>query len=167
MSVKQWSENDKEALAKLLEEGLSGSQIGGLLGYSRNAVIGKAHRMRLQMNSRNKGGWDEQRLQKHRMKPKLLDPETVPVDVSEPMKSIAQLASLIKPAIPAPATERPQPMACTIYELTSATCCWPLWDNWAVPVDRFYCGAPSEGVYCQYHHNVAYRPNEPRLRRQA
>lgn len=40
-----WTDERCEKLISLLKEGLSGSQIGGVLGCTRNAVIGKAHRI--------------------------------------------------------------------------------------------------------------------------
>lgn len=46
-----WSEERLEALKRLAGEGWSASQIAGEIGLSRNAVIGKAHRMGIVVNS--------------------------------------------------------------------------------------------------------------------
>jgi hypothetical protein len=42
-----WSESDVEVLTKLWSEGLSISKIGKHIGKTRNAVVGKAHRVGL------------------------------------------------------------------------------------------------------------------------
>ena len=46
-SANAWTEERLAQLRKLWDEGLSISQIGDLLGVSRNAIAGKAHRMGL------------------------------------------------------------------------------------------------------------------------
>lgn len=42
-----WNETRIEELKKLWEQGLSASAIGKALGVSKNAVVGKAHRLKL------------------------------------------------------------------------------------------------------------------------
>lgn len=43
----EWTDALCERLRALWAEGLSGATIGGMIGVSRNAVLGKAHRLRL------------------------------------------------------------------------------------------------------------------------
>lgn len=43
-----WDESAKKKLTKLWASGLSSNQIATLMGVTRNAIIGKAHRMKLQ-----------------------------------------------------------------------------------------------------------------------
>jgi GcrA cell cycle regulator len=43
----RWTEQRTDRLKELIEAGWSSTLIGDLLGVSRNAVIGKAHRLRL------------------------------------------------------------------------------------------------------------------------
>jgi hypothetical protein len=52
------------------------------------------------------------------------------------------LAKAARPATP-----------CTIMQLTSRTCRWPLWGKERLPVEkRYYCGeAVAAGVYCAVH----------------
>jgi hypothetical protein len=45
--------------------------------------------------------------------------------------------------------------ACSLMDLTSHSCRWPLWTD-AKP-ERLYCGAPTDGVYCGHHTRVAWR----------
>jgi GcrA cell cycle regulator len=45
--VVTWTEDRIEQLRKLWEQGLSASAIGRQLGVSKNAVVGKAHRLKL------------------------------------------------------------------------------------------------------------------------
>ena len=47
-----WTAEKVKMLEALLEEKLSASQIGERLGVSRNAVIGKAHRLNMKLRSR-------------------------------------------------------------------------------------------------------------------
>ena len=42
-----WTDDRISELTKLWNEGLSTAEIGKLLGISKNAVVGKAHRLRL------------------------------------------------------------------------------------------------------------------------
>ena len=42
-----WTQERIEELTRLWEAGQSASQIGRVLGMSKNAVIGKAHRLKL------------------------------------------------------------------------------------------------------------------------
>ena len=46
-AVSVWNEERLEKLTKLWEQGLSITQIGIRLGVTRNAVVGKVHRMGL------------------------------------------------------------------------------------------------------------------------
>jgi len=47
-----WTDEKTELLKKLWGDGLSAAKIGGELGFSRNAVISKIHRMRIQHSAR-------------------------------------------------------------------------------------------------------------------
>jgi hypothetical protein len=68
----------------------------------------------------------------------------------------------------------PEPLAkaarpatrCTIMQLTSRTCRWPLWGKERLPVEkRYYCGeAVAAGVYCTVHCKLTYAHRDERRR---
>jgi hypothetical protein len=55
---------------------------------------------------------------------------------------------------------------CTIMQLTSRTCRWPLWgSNERLPVERYYCGETvAAGVYCAAHCKLTYSHRDERRR---
>jgi hypothetical protein len=56
--VSEWSAERMERLRDLLDGPLSTSQIGAELGVSKNAVIGKAHRMLLPPRTKSEASLD-------------------------------------------------------------------------------------------------------------
>jgi GcrA cell cycle regulator len=55
---------------------------------------------------------------------------------------------------------------CTIMQLTSRTCRWPLWGKERLPVEKqYYCGeAVAAGVYCTAHCKLTYARRDERRR---
>jgi len=166
-----WSDERVETLKKLWAEGLSASQIAAQLGgVTRNAVIGKVHRLGL--SGRTKTPTPAPRAARPKMRPPSSPPQSRP---SQPLTFGATALKIVdrpeaeaRPqAEPAPAIPFPVPDAgarVTILQLNERTCRWPEGDP-ASPDFRF-CGASSEvGVpYCQYHCAVAYQPSVERRR---
>jgi GcrA cell cycle regulator len=168
--VQAWTEDRVELLKKLWADGLSASQIAGQLGgVTRNAVIGKVHRLGL--SGRTKTVSSVQRV----ARPKPSRPMPPPRPQSQPM-SIGATALKAQPrpeadaapmAAPAPAIPFPMPDAgarVTILQLNERTCRWPEGDP--ARDDFKFCGAASEvGVpYCPYHCAIAYQPSQERRR---
>jgi GcrA cell cycle regulator len=155
-----WTEERVELLKKLWADGLSASQIAAELGgITRNAVIGKVHRLGLSGRAKS--------------------PSTAaarPRKARAPMMRVSRPVSRGNTAL-AHAYEvevDPEPefldniipigQRCTILELTEATCHWPVGDP-GHP-DFFFCGGPSltNLPYCSYHSRVAYQPPSDRRR---
>ena len=75
-------------------------------------------------------------------------------------------------ACPCPGTQRIAAEAarpatrCTIMQLTSRTCRWPLWGKERLPVEKqYYCGeAVAAGVYCAAHCKLTYSHRDERRR---
>ena len=133
-----WTEERVAELARLWESGHSASAIGRILGVSKNAVVGKAHRMRLA--SRPSPIRQERRAPVRRRLPIL----TKPVD-----KSL--------PAVPAPEVEPlPEPRPAVTKDPKGAKCLWPIGDPRSA--DFHFCGDPAiEGKpYCEEHCARAY-----------
>ena len=160
MSAKRatWDSNRIELLMRCFHAGLSSSQIAGEIGVTRNAVIGKLHRLGLtrprelaaaQVEHR-RGAWlpraspqSNLRLKRSRL-------------------SIATRHEMFKPAFPEPQAlveDIPNGRGCTLLELDHGQCRWPISSRGDAEV-RF-CGIePINGLsYCLEHARIAYRPS--------
>ncbi|MDI1281113.1 MAG: GcrA cell cycle regulator [Brevundimonas sp.] len=147
-----WTEDRVGALKKLWLEGQSASQIAKQLGggVTRNAVIGKVHRLGL---SGRAAPSQPARTTFRAARPR----PAAPAQPSAPRRiETAQL----RPNAPVPPTpERPpeMPGTATVMTLGAHMCKWPIGD----PSSRefSFCGRrASEGVYCIEHARVAYQP---------
>jgi GcrA cell cycle regulator len=160
-----WNDERVELLKKLWQDGLSASQIAAELGgVTRNAVIGKVHRLGL--SGRIKSSTPS-------LAPRR--PRTTPPAPSQPRPRFttqgnAALAAPAPIAAPAPAPRRDaeiMPFTCervTIMELRECMCRWPLGDP-SRPDFRF-CGARSNAgaPYCDHHARMAYQTVSDRRR---
>lgn len=165
-----WTDERVELLKKLWAEGLSASQVAAELGgVTRNAVIGKVHRLGL--SGRAKTTTNTQRARRPR------NPAQRPARPSAgaaPTVGATALKPEVKPqATPKPKVEaRPEedsvviPISkrASILTLTETTCKWPIGD----PGDNdfHFCGNKSEAgaPYCKYHAEIAYQPSADRRR---
>ena len=142
-----WTYERVEKLKQLWEEGLTASRIAAELGeVTRNAVIGKAHRLGLsgRMTSKKSNGGISI-IRKKR------------VNISQNQKVI-NIAPVIN-----------EPMNPTDFEnIKDGLCRWPLGEP--EEIDFKFCGRNTqEGfVYCQSHYKQAYQPlSKVRERRKA
>jgi GcrA cell cycle regulator len=157
-----WSDDRVELLKKLWSDGLSASQIAAEMGgVTRNAVIGKVHRLGL--SGRGKASTPGvQRARKPRV---AAPPAATRLNVAlaprpaQPRPAAAPVPELLEEEVVVPLSER-----VTIMELRESMCRWPLGDP-TTPEFRF-CGAKSiTGLpYCTYHARVAYQPAAERKR---
>ena len=164
-----WTDERVELLRKLWLDGLSASQIASELsnGITRNAVIGKVHRLGL--SGRAKA--PSQAAPRPRPAAKPASRPAAPRQHAPIVRG--NLAFALAPRI----METPEPKVAvaevvipmservTIMELRESMCRWPLGDP-STP-DFRYCGADAPvgaGPYCQYHARVAYQPAQDRRR---
>lgn len=157
-----WTDDRVALLRRLWEDGQSASKIAAQLGgVTRNAVIGKVHR--LGMGGRVKPGEEVPAASA-----KAVEIETaIAVVEMEAPEPVAILAHHPAPEFPAPAAE---PVALvvsqrvTIMDLRESMCRWPIGDP-TTPEFRF-CGARSiTGLpYCTQHAEIAYQPAAERKR---
>ncbi len=163
-----WTDERVELLRKLWLEGLSASQIARELanGISRNAVIGKVHR--LGMSGRVKTAAPTLA----RARPKVARPAVHPALEQPIMRGNTALAIRPQPTaaiLSAPEEDVVIPMSemVTILDLKESMCRWPMGDP-ATGEFRF-CGAKKganqSGPYCTYHSRIAYQPVQDRRRR--
>jgi GcrA cell cycle regulator len=151
-----WTDERVEMLKKLWADGLSASQIAAELGgITRNAVIGKVHRLGLSGRAKSPSS-SAPRQRKARAHPHMLR-------VSRPaMRGNTALAHAYEYEM----EQEPElldniiPMGQrrTILELNEDTCRWPIGDPGSA--DFFFCGGQTVTSlpYCTHHSRVAYQP---------
>jgi len=179
-----WTDERVEVLKKMWGEGQSASQIAKELGgVTRNAVIGKVHRLGL--SNRTGGGGTAKPVARDKAKtvPKpraAARAEAKPAVIPEPVKRPP--GPLRRPIIPAGQPLPPQPSAneispealasvrevekkakrINLMDLTERTCKWPIGDP---ATDEFwFCGlsVKSGKPYCEAHVSVAFQPMSSR-----
>jgi GcrA cell cycle regulator len=188
-----WTDERVETLKRMWGEGQSASQIAKELGgVTRNAVIGKVHRLGLS----NRAGGTEEEVEAPQVaaaappKPEAVRPEPAAPRAEPPRPAPAQAAPVSnvtplpirKAIIPAGQPLPPQPSLneispealasvrevekrarkLTLMELTERTCKWPIGDP--ATDDFWFCGLPSipGKPYCEAHVGVAFQPMSAR-----
>lgn len=143
MRLSAWTDDRIDLLRKLAADGLSAGMIGYELRVSRNAVIGKLHRLGLAPIGK--------KVMARPRKPPTI--KTRRHGFNRPR--VLALALAEAPIIDLPPDESPD--ACTIAQLTAESCRWPLNDPTR---DMLYCGAQKLDCssYCARHARIAYRP---------
>lgn len=162
-----WTDDRVELLAKLWSEGLSASQIASALGggVTRNAVIGKVHRLGL--SGRAKAGAPAaQRPAKPRPVTSIAPvvdaarPQVRAVEPAEQTGTVPDMRWMSDPAIP-------ETKLVTILELRDSMCKWPIGDP-SKPDFGFCGGRAMSGLpYCGHHCRMAYQPAADRRRLRA
>jgi GcrA cell cycle regulator len=155
----EWSSERIDQLRSLWHNGMSASQIATQLGgISRNAVIGKAHRLGLvgrpsPIKNRPAGVARRTAPRRPRVEPAQSAPRAVaaPVTVTPP-----SMVNKAEPSTPRP--EISDAPGATILTLTDRICKWPIGDP--RDADFHFCGrASAESLpYCADHAKRAYQP---------
>lgn len=172
-----WTDERVEKLKKLWSEGLSASQIAAQLGgVSRNAVIGKVHRLCLP--GRAKAGGTTTTARTKRPAPVAPRPagNTFASRMTAPraatrttgaavMKEDVEIDA-IEQREEAPASNVVVPMSrrLGLTQLTDRTCKWPIGDP--MKEEFHFCGndSPDTSPYCTFHAKLAYQPSAERRR---
>lgn len=162
-----WNDERVELLKKLWSEGLSASQIAGRIGgVTRNAVIGKVHRLGLS------GRATTTRMKSHRSRPRMAQAGAA---AKRPQK--ARFAQIGNPAVRAlyqpdaepfiPSQEElviPEKDRKSIQTLMECHCRWPIGDP--QHPEFHFCGRDKvQGLpYCEFHARRAFQPPQVRRR---
>lgn len=160
MTVVGWTDDRVEQLKKLWEAGLSASQIAAELGnITRNAVIGKVHRLGLSGRAKSPSS-SAPRQRKVRPAQQMM---RINRPVSRGNTALAQAFEV--EAEPDPiAYDNVVPMSqrLNLLQLNENTCHWPVGDPSSA--DFFFCGgkALDSLPYCAHHSRVAYQPASAR-----
>ncbi len=163
----QWTEERVEQLKKLWQDGLSASVIAGQLGgVTRNAVIGKVHRLGL--SGRSKTVTTSQRSNHAKARPTAQRPSVQPLTFgANALKASPRPMAQPRPVAAPEPIPFPMPMGekISILQLNERTCRWPVGDP--ATSEFGFCGAPKEAggpPYCPYHCRIAYQPAMDRRR---
>ena len=187
-----WTDERVELLKKMWGEGQSASQIAKELGgVTRNAVIGKVHRLGLS-NRAGAAGPAAKPEPKPAAKPEAAKPKAHAPKAAPPKPAKPEVVMETKSATPPPNPRKqiipagqplpPQPSAneispealakvnavekkakkLTLMELTERTCKWPVGDP--ATSDFWFCGLPVQQgkPYCEAHVGVAFQPMSSR-----
>ncbi|ABI64778.1 MULTISPECIES: GcrA family cell cycle regulator [Maricaulis] len=156
-----WTDERVEELKKLWSEGLSASQIAKQLGgVTRNAVIGKVHRLGLS------GRATPSRPARRATKPSR--PRTTTASTAPAARTVARPSPSAPPAAtPAPVEPAVLPSGefATVLTLRESMCKWPIGDP--SQSEFRFCGrkADTGQAYCNAHSDMAYQPSQKRRRR--
>ncbi|MDB5225442.1 MAG: cell cycle regulator GcrA [Candidatus Adlerbacteria bacterium] len=154
-----WTDERTELLKKLWNDGLSASAIAAELGgITRNAVIGKVHRLGLE--GRPKAA--------SKRKPRVSQANGRNFNISRPVLN-GTPAPAFKPEYehdPQAELEEsekiiPFKQRLTMLTLSEGVCRWPVGDP--CQGSFYFCGGSANaGPYCAYHGNIAYKVVEKR-----
>jgi len=154
-----WTTERVDQLRHFVAAGLTCSQIAGEIGVTRNAVIGKIHRLGLSPG-RPRGRQPSalaQRMRAARTTPSLPRPPRSPIAQLLRAMTTPGTANVVRfpSAAELPAVENVK--RCSLLELAVHACRWPLSDPGKA--DFGFCGNESiAGVsYCAGHARLAYR----------
>jgi GcrA cell cycle regulator len=155
-----WTDERVELLKKLWTDGLSASRIAAELGgITRNAVIGKVHRLGLAGRAKSPSSAPP--------RPRKPRSHALMLRVSRPTlrgnTALAQAFDLEVEAEPEVIDNViPLGQRRSLLELTEETCRWPIGDPGGA--EFFFCGGQAiVGLpYCAHHSRVAYQPANAR-----
>ena len=169
-----WTEDRVELLKKLWSDGLSASQIAAELGsVTRNAVIGKVHRLGLSGRAKNPAAASTPRTAAPRKAPTRSPSHPMNGSQSGMTRGANALAPQYAAETEVEAEHKPAPSEdvvipfserVTIMDLREFMCRWPMGDP-TTPEFRFCGGRSQTGMpYCSYHARIAYQPAADRRR---
>jgi len=141
MSAEEWTPERIKVLMGLWEEGLPTSEIGRRLGVTKNAVVGKVHRLGLKKRQSPIRQSSATSAQPKKAKP------------AAPQQSHGD-DTVARPA--AAKTRMPTGDVVRLEELTSSMCSWP--EGEPGTEEFHFCGEPSisDKPYCAEHCARAY-----------
>jgi GcrA cell cycle regulator len=145
----EWSEAVISELRNLWSEGLSTAEIGRRLGISKNAVVGKAHRLSLDPRP---SPIRRSATPTVAAPPRVVGP-TLPVLPARPIRPLRPVTA------PSQTVSAPPPrlmVASSPVMTRTVSCCWPIGEP-GTPSFRFCSDSAIQGKpYCEQHAALAY-----------
>lgn len=183
-----WTDERVDLLKTMWGEGKSASQIAKELGgVTRNAVIGKVHRLGLSnratpANAKEKPAAKEKAAapkpapQPAAAKPEPPKPVEKPLNIpprkpimtaGQPLPPQPSTSEISEEALANVAAVEKKAKKLKLMELTERTCKWPVGDP--ATQDFWFCGLVSEQgkPYCEAHNAVAFQPMSARRDRRS
>ena len=156
-----WTNERVELLKRLWSDGHSASQIAAEIGgVSRNAVIGKVHRLGLAGRVTKPNGAQAASGRRPRAEAESPGASVGPTVLAPAPPALA----LIQPTSVPSAVALPESSRVTIMELRDFMCRWPMGDP-STPDFRFCGDRAITGLpYCTHHSRIAYQPAAERKR---
>jgi GcrA cell cycle regulator len=161
-----WNDERVELLKKLWTDGLSASQIAAELGgVTRNAVIGKVHRLGLSGRAKSPSVSAPRPRKAPAPRPVVRSTSMPQVRGNVALAPMVMTETYLQPAV-RPMEEVVVPMSrrVQIMELREAMCKWPIGDP--THAEFVFCGADCNfgTPYCTHHSAIAYQPAAERRR---
>jgi GcrA cell cycle regulator len=168
-----WTDERVELLKKLWSEGLSASQIAAQLGsVTRNAVIGKVHRLKLSSRGRSTAAPARQKKtvmgatasKSTSRSSSVTRTMTTSIGANALQAQFDQDPVVRYQARPSENVVVPISRRLQLVQLSENTCKWPNGDP--LTEDFSFCGneAGDSGPYCGYHAKIAFQPASERRR---
>ena len=150
----EWTDDTIRELRRLWSEGHSTAEIGRRMGITKNAVVGKAHRLELPARPSPIRTGSTPRAPRRQPVPRLAD--------TMPLASLrgGNLCTTVERVAPTAAPARRATVA--PRRVGSHPCCWPIGEP-GTPEFRF-CDDPTplDVPYCDEHARRAYKPRRRR-----
>jgi GcrA cell cycle regulator len=165
-----WTDERVELLRKLWSEGLSASQIAAQLGsVTRNAVIGKVHRLKLSSRGRATASPSRPKKSASSGTRSASRPASVTRSVTTIGATALQTQFDAEPVAryqlrPVENVVVPISRRLQLVQLSERTCKWPNGDP--MTEEFSFCGndTAETGPYCTYHSRIAFQPASERRR---
>ncbi len=141
----EWTDETIARIRALWAEGHSTAEIGRRMGISKNAVVGKAHRLSLPARpSPIRRGTGEKRAPRPSMR-RITGPTLPALQSMERPLAVRPATVVLRPV---PTQPRPAGRV--------SSCCWPLGEPGTS--DFHFCGDPTVPAkpYCDQHASIAY-----------
>lgn len=154
------TEEEKQKVVDLWEQGMTGTAIGELLGVTRCAILGIINRMRNNGYVFNRPFEQNRARRENVNKVKKIRAPIVP-KAPKALKApkAPKLPKVINEPKPIDIKEPLTNMSVDIMGLTRLSCRYPISEDNMTPI--MFCGKQQEyGSYCQYHGNLCYYPSK-------
>ncbi len=155
-----WTDKKIEKLKKLWEKGLSTAEIGKKLDFSKNAIVGKVHRLGLSNRGSpiktNKDKNPKPSTKTENVLPKKASVKKETVIENTEKKEILSIPNESIRISKISLKNKKSTSGVSLLELTSDLCCWPIDD---INSDNFhFCGKKvfKNKPYCLEHCAIAY-----------